>query len=90
VKHTRRQQAWDEAKRAFEGQRRGRKGRRRGSGGDVYDGGKACDGGKGVGISGVVVSIRPAYMSTRNSVDANIVEVRASHSGLDSSQSHIE
>ena len=51
MKHTRRQQAWDEAKRVFEGQRRGSKGRRRGYGGNVCDGGKARDGGKGVGIT---------------------------------------
>jgi len=30
-------------------------------GGEVYNGGEACNDGKGVGISGVVVSVRPVY-----------------------------
>jgi len=48
-------------------------------------------GSKGVvGISGVVVSVRPAYMPVWNAVDADVVEAHTSHSGLSSSRSHIE
>jgi len=58
-------------KRDFEGQGVAKAGNGD-DGGEVYNGGEACDDGKGVGISGVVVSIRPAYsMPTWNAaVDA--------------------
>ena len=48
------------AKRDFEGQGVAKAGNGD-NGGKVYNGGEACDDGKGVGISRVVVSVRPAY-----------------------------
>jgi len=56
----------------------------------MCNGGEACNGGKGIGISGLVVSIRPAYMPAWNTADTNIVKACTSHGILSSSQKSYE